>query len=106
MEQIEKQFINSYQSTLAKKGKEICKEVDSIIRDNDELLVEKAYVYSTFIFSHSLDGVDSKLVERCQNYIDDLVNFQDYKTTFKKVNNNRKDKKFWVDTRNMRIKEI
>ena len=101
----EEQFIKSYQSILAKKGKEICKEVDSIIGDNDELLVEKAYVYSTFISSHRVDGVDPKLVEKCQNYIDDLVNFQHYKTTFNKVNNDRRERESLLDMRNMRLKE-
>ena len=45
MEQIEKQFITSYLSILAKEGKEICKEVESIFDDNDELMKEKANTY-------------------------------------------------------------
>ena len=49
MEKLEEHFITSYQSTLAKEGKEICKEVDSIICDNDELMVEKADTYCYFI---------------------------------------------------------
>ena len=73
MEQIEKQFITSYQSILAKKGKEICKEVESIFDDNDELMKEKANTYCQFISSFKVDGVDPKLVERCQNYIDDVI---------------------------------
>ena len=64
MEKLEEHFITSYESHLAKEGNEICKEVDSIIGDNDELMVEKAYVYSTFISSHRVDGVDPKLVEK------------------------------------------
>ena len=42
MEQIEKNFITSCLSFLAKEGKEICKEVESIFDDNDELLVKKS----------------------------------------------------------------
>ena len=45
MEQIEKKFINSYQSILAIEGKEICKEFESIFDDNDELIKEKAISY-------------------------------------------------------------
>ena len=44
MEDLEKHFFSSYKSHLAKEGKEICKEVDSIIGDNDELMVEKTTV--------------------------------------------------------------
>ena len=102
MEQIEKK-ITSYQSTLAKEGKEICKEVDPIIGDNDELMVEKAATYCQFISSFKVDGVDPKLVERCQNYIDDINNFMRFKSTFNKVNNDRREKERWLDMRNMRL---
>ena len=57
-EENEKQFITSYKSTLAKKGKEICKEVDSIICDNDELMVEKANTYCNFISHSKRHGFD------------------------------------------------
>ena len=93
MEQIEKQFITSYQSILAKKGKEICKEVESIFDDNDELMKEKANTYCQFISSFKVDGVDPKLVERCQNYIDDVNNFNRYKSTFDQFNISRRKKK-------------
>ena len=106
MEQIENNFITSYQSTLAKEGKEICKEVDSIIGDNDELMVEKATTYCQFISSFKVDGVDPKLVERCQNYIDDVNNFMRFKSTFNKVNNDRREKERWLDMRQMRLNGI
>ena len=73
MEQIEKQFITSYLSILAKEGKEICKEVESIFDDNDELMKEKANTYCRFIDS-KVDCVDKKLVERCKNYIENVIN--------------------------------
>ena len=104
MEQFEKQFITSYLSILAKEGKEICKEVESIFEDNDELMKEKANTYCQFI--SSVDGVDSKLVERCQNYIDDVNNFNRFKFTFDKVNISRREKERWVDMRHMRLNEI
>ena len=106
MEQIEKQFITSYESILAKEGKEICKEVDSIIGDNDELMVEKANTYCQFISSFKVDDVDPKLVERCQNYIDDVNNFNRYKSTFDKVNISRREKESWLDMRHMRLNGI
>ena len=106
MEQIEKNFITSYLSFLAKGGKEICKEVESIFDDNDELLVKKANTYCQFISSFKVDGVDPKLVERCQNYVDDVNNFNRYKSTFDKVNISRREKERWVDMRYMRLNGI
>ena len=106
IEENEKQFITSYQFNLAKKGKGICKEVDSIIGDNDELLLEKANTYCKFISRHKVDGVDLKLIERCQNYRDDIVNFQHYKTIFNKINIDRRERENLLDMRNMRQKEI
>ena len=41
----ENQLISSYETGLAVEGEKICKEVDSILEDNDELLVEKAYSF-------------------------------------------------------------
>ena len=106
MEQIEKQFITSYLSILAKEGKEICKEVESKFDDNDELTKEKANTYCQFIFSFKVDDVDPKLVERCRNYIDDVNNFNLYKSTFNKVNIDRREKESWLDMRHMRLNGI
>ena len=102
-EEKEKQFITSYLKKLAKEGKEICKEVDSIIGDNDELLLEKAGIYCQFISSHKVDGVDSNLIERCNNYLEDANNFYRYKSTFNKINIDGREKESWLDMRNMRL---
>ena len=104
MEKLEEHFITSYQSTLAKEGKEICKEVDSIICDNDELMVEKANTYCNFI--SLVDCVDKKLVERCKNYIENVINFHRFKSTFNQVNNDIIERKSWLDMRHMRLNEI
>ena len=47
-ETFENQLLSSYESTLAVEGEEICKEVDSLIQDDDELLIEKANAYCLF----------------------------------------------------------
>ena len=92
MEQIEKQFITSYESHLAKEGKEICKEVYSIIGDNDALMVEKAKAFCEFFCSYKSDGVNTeKLVEKCENYLENLNNFMRFKSTFKQVNIARRE---------------
>ena len=45
MEDLEKQFITSYQSILLKEGKEICEEVLVMIGEKDELMMEKAKAF-------------------------------------------------------------
>ena len=106
MEQIEKQFITSYQSNLAKKGKEICEEILVMIGEKDEMMMEKAKAFCEFFCSYDLDGVNTEnLLEKCQNYIDDLNNFYKYRSTFDKVNINRREKERWLDRRSMRLKE-
>ena len=49
MEKFENQLLNSYESTLAIEGEKICKEIDSMLGENDELLVEKANAYCSFL---------------------------------------------------------
>ena len=88
MEQIEKQFINSYHSILAKEGKEICKEIESLFDGSDKLIIEKCYTYCKFI--SSLDGVDPELYEKCQNYKDSVNIFNNFEFTLRRVNNSRK----------------
>ena len=93
MEKLIDQFINSYESHLAKEGKEICKEVDSIIGDNDELMVEKAYSYCNFISHSKRHGFDPKLVDRCRKYLDEMRNYNHIKHTLEEVDFSRKERK-------------
>ena len=81
MEKLEKQFITSYETALAKEGKEICKEVDSIISDNDELMLEKANTYCMFLTHPKRLGFDPKLVERCKKYLNDMNSYRRIKHT-------------------------
>ena len=95
MEKLEEHFITSYQSTLAKEGKEICKEVDSIIGDNDELMVEKSYTYCNFISHSKRHGFDPKLVDRCRKYLDEMRNYNRFKHTLEEVDFSRKEREKW-----------
>ena len=54
MEDLEKKFITSYLSILAKEGKEICKEVYVMVGDKDELMMEKAKAFCEFFLSYKL----------------------------------------------------
>ena len=92
MEKLIDQFINSYESHLAKEGKEICKEVDSIIGDNDELMVEKADTYCNFISHSKRHGFDPKLVDRCRKYLDEMSNYRRIKHTLEEVNFSRRER--------------
>ena len=103
-EKHERKFIVAYETTLAEEGREICKEVDSTSFVNNELLVEKALVYCQFISNQK--NVDPKLVEKCKNYIDNSNNFNHYKSTLNKVNNERRKKESYLEMRNLILKEI
>ena len=106
-EQIEKQFINNYQSNLASEGKEICKEVESQLDGNVKFTMEKAFTYSKFISYLRDVDVDPKLFERCQKYITDFNNFNSCKEIFNNVINfERKEKERSMDMRLMRLNRI
>ena len=45
LEKFEEQLIDSYESTLAAEGKEICEEIDSSLGDDIDLFREKARTY-------------------------------------------------------------
>ena len=89
-EKFENQLISSYESTLAVEGEEICKEVDSILEDNDELLVEKANAYCLFCTDPKRVNIDEKLFERCKKYLDDIRNYRDIKYTLENISRTRK----------------
>ena len=90
MEQIEEQFINSYETALAKEGKEICKEVDQLIKDNKKFVIDKAQAYCSFCLSFKKDVMDDKLYERCEKYSDDMRNYRDIKYTLEHISRTRK----------------
>ena len=89
-EKFDKQLISSYESTLALEGREICKEVDSILGDNDDLLIEKANTYCLFCTNPKRFYIDAKLVERCKKYLDNMRNYRDIKYTLEIISKTRK----------------
>ena len=92
-EEVEKQFIKSYESDLALKGKEICVEVD--LFTNNEFLIKKAFFYCENI--HRLKDVDQKLVNKCKDYKDKVNNFYSYLNSFEKNNFDRELKQELFD---------
>ena len=95
MEKLEEHFITSYESHLAAEGKEICKEVDSIICDNDALMVEKADTYCNFISRSKSHGFDPKLVDRCRKYLGEMKDYNRFKHALEEVDFSRKEREKW-----------
>ena len=86
----ENQLISSYKLNLAIEGEKICKEVDSIFGDNDDLSVEKANAYCLFCTDQKILGIDSKLIERCKKYLDDMRNYNHIKNALEDISITRK----------------
>ena len=89
-EKFEEQLLDSYESTLAAEGKEICEEIDSMYGDNDKLLVEKADTYCLFSRLLKEDEIDKKLREKCEKYLDDERNYRHIKITLEDISRSRK----------------
>ena len=68
-EKFDKQLISSYESTLAVEGREICKEVETLLTDNDELLIEKANAYCLLCTNPKRVDIDEKIVEKCRKFL-------------------------------------
>ena len=89
-EKFENQLLSSYESTLAVEGAEICKEVDSLIQDDHELLIEKANAYCRFCTDPKRVNIDEKLFDKCKNYLNDLRNYRNIKDTLDYILKTRK----------------
>ena len=89
-EKFDNQLISSYESTLAVEGREICKEVDSILEDDDELLVEKANAYCLFCTHPKRVDIDKNLFERCKKYLRNMSRLNYIKIHMEYLSNSRK----------------
>ena len=93
-EKFENQLISSYESTLAVEGREICKEVDSVLGDNDEFSVEKAMTYCNFLLSFkNIYSIDKNLYNKLKTFKYDNSNFSSIKNNFDSISETRKNKK-------------
>ena len=90
-EKFDNQLLSSYESTLALEGEEICKEVDSLIQDDHELLIEKANAYCLFCTDPKRVDINEEIVKKCKKYIFDLSNFRFFKSKLKYLSNLRKE---------------
>ena len=53
---------------LALNGDEICKEIDSILSDDLDLMKMKAHCYC--VFYTNKNRIDTELYEKCRKYLD------------------------------------
>ena len=68
-EKFENQLISSYESTLVVEGSEICKEVESLNQDDNNLIIEKAKAYCNFCTDPKRVDIDKNLFDKCKNYL-------------------------------------
>ena len=84
MKEFENQLLSNYESALAKEGREICKEVDTMFGNNNELLAEKVRAYCDFV-KYTRSDVDSKLLVRCEKYLEEMRDYSEIKNTLKYI---------------------
>ena len=92
-EKFENQLLSSYESTLAVEGAEICKEVDSLIQDDHELLIEKANAYCLFCTDPKRVNIDKNLFDRCKKYLRNMSRLNYIKIHMEYLSNSRKEQK-------------
>ena len=92
-EKFENQLLSSYESTLAVEGAEICKEVDSLIQDDHELLIEKANAYCLFCSDPKRVNIDKNLFDKCKKYLRNMSRLNYIKIHMEYLSNSRKEQK-------------
>ena len=92
-EKFENQLISSYESTLAAEGKEICKEVDSLLQDDEEFNIDKTLNYCSFCLSFRKDSLDKDLFNKCQKFKYNSSNFRSIKYDLNGISEVRKNQK-------------
>ena len=92
-EKFENQLLSSYESTLAVEGAEICKEVDSLIQDDHELLIEKANAYCLFCTDPKRVNIDKNLFDKCKKYLRNMSRLNYIKIHMEYLSNSRKEQK-------------
>ena len=89
-ELFESKLISAYESTLAVEEREICKELDSLISDDYDLIKEKANTCCFLCTELKKDTIDKNLFDRCKKYLNDLKNYRDIKYTLENISRSRK----------------
>ena len=75
LDKLKESIIDRYEMALALNGDEICKEIDSILSDDIELMKFKAHCYCVFYTNRNCDN--EKLYEKCKKYLDHYRYFKE-----------------------------
>ena len=78
LDKIKSLFIDEYETTLSIEGDEICKEVDSLLSDDFDLMTTKARAYCFFCTTVE-KGISKELKEKCEKYLNHLRFYEDLK---------------------------
>ena len=114
MEDLEKQFITSSNTTLTQEAKKLCEDILVVIGEQDEMLLDKAKVFCDYFLCHKPHGVETtELEKRCIKYEHDLRNYRYYKNIFR-INkeelslslNENVDNENLLDMQNKRISKL
>ena len=92
-ENFEKQLIYSYEKALVEEGREICEKIDSLIKDDDKFLIEKAQTYCSFCLSFRKDSLDKDLFKKCQKFSYNTSNLRSIKYDLDSISETRKNQK-------------
>ena len=80
LDKLKESIIDRYEMTLLN-GDEICKEIDSVLSDDLDLMRMKAHCYCVF-YTNKKNGVDTKLYEKCKNYLNHDRYYENLKRNF------------------------
>ena len=92
-EKFENQLISSYESTLAAEGREICKKIDALIKDDEKFDIDKAQSYCIFCLNFKKDSLDKDLFNKCKKFRYDTGNFSSIKYSLDSISETRKNQK-------------
>ena len=92
-EKFEEQLISSYESTLATEAREICEKIDSLIKDDEKFLIEKAEIYCNFCLCFREDSLNKDLFNKCKKFKYNASNLRSIKYNLDSISNTRKNQK-------------
>ena len=118
----EREFMNKMEFNLFNKTLEVCKKVESELKDDILFNLEKCYTYSRFVKNLRSEIVSKDLILMCDSFIDGYNRYLKYKEIYtnnhfandkiKKLELKMKalkeleDKQKTIDMENMRVTEI
>ena len=82
LDKLKESIIDRYKMTLSLNGNDLCKEIDTVLPDDLDLMRSKAICYCNFYTNKN--GVDAKLYQKCRKYLEHVHYYE------KKLNNGLK----------------